>query len=157
MHMGRVLIVANETLRSEELYEAVLARAAAGHTVRFVVPLRIPMYADLGGMSMYGFVSLEAADADAIERDGCARLDEVLARLDRDGVRATGRVHCVDPMAAVDRELERHLVDEIIVSTKARAISRWLGVDLPRRIARRFSAVKVTTIENRARVHAVTG
>jgi len=48
-------------------------------------------------------------------------------------------------------------VDEIIVSTKARAISRWLGVDLPRRIARRFSAVKVTTIENRVRVNAATG
>ena len=155
MHMGRVLIVANETLRSEELYAAVLARAAAGHTVRFVVPLRIPRYADLGGLSMYGFVSLEAADA--VERDGCARLDEVLARLDRDGVRATGRVRCVDPMAAIDRELERHLVDEIIVSTKARAISRWLGVDLPRRVERRFAAVKVTTIENRVRVNAVAG
>ncbi len=150
--MGRVLVVANETLRSEELYETVLARATAGHTVRFVVPLRIPMYADLGGLSMYGFVSLEAADADAIERDGCARLDEVLARLERDGVRATGHVHCVDPMAAVDRELERHVVDEIIVSTKARAISRWLGVDLPHRIARRFPSVGVTTIENRAGV-----
>ncbi|CAB4816860.1 unannotated protein [freshwater metagenome] len=157
MHMGRVLIVANETLRSEELYDAVLARAAAGHTLRFVVPLRIPRYADLGGLSMYGFVSLEAADADAVERDGCARLDEVLARLDRDGVRATGRVRCVDPMAAIDRELERHLVDEIIVSTKARAISRWLGVDLPRRVERRFAAVKVTTIENRVRVNAVAG
>ena len=150
--MGRVLVVANETLRSEELYDVVVARASAGHTVRFAVPLRIPVYADVGGLGMYGFVSLEAGDADAIEQDGCARLDEVLHRLERDGVRASGRVYCVDPMVAVERELDRHLVDEIVVSTKARSISRWLGVDVPHRIARRFPGVRVTTLENRSSV-----
>ncbi len=155
--MGRILVVANETLRSAELHEAVVARAGAGHTVRFAVPLRIPVYADLGGLSMYGFVALEAGDAEAIEQDGADRLDSVLRALEAEGVRATGRVYCVDPLAAVERELERHLVDEIIVSTKARAISRWLGVDLPHRLARRYPGVRVTTLENRARVATGTG
>lgn len=152
--MARVLVVANETLHAPELRDLVVARAAAGHTIRFVVPLRIPMYADLGGLSMYGFVALEAGDAEAIENDGIERLDAVLAELEAAGVRATGRVHCVDPIAAVERELDRHVFDEIIVSTKARAISRWLGVDLPRRIARRFHGVQVTTLENRLPAHA---
>jgi hypothetical protein len=149
--MGRILVVANETLRSDLLHAAVIARSNAGNTVRYVVPLRIPMYADLGGLSMYGFVALDAADAEAIERDGCERLDAALARLELDGARASGRVHCVDPMAAVERELDRHPADEIIVSTNARSISRWLGVDLPRRISRRYPAVRVTTLENAAK------
>ena len=154
--MGRILVVANETLCSDELHDVVVARAAAGSTIRFAVPLRIPVYADLGGLSMYGFVALEAGDAEAIEQDGCRRLDDMLARLETSGVRAAGRVYCADPMAAVEREIDRHLVSEIIVSTKARAISRWLGVDLPHRLARRFPGITVTTLENRARMAAGT-
>ena len=65
--MGRILVVANETLQAEAVDEVVRAQLAAGHRVHFVVPLRIPVYADLGGLSMYGFVSLESGDAAAIE------------------------------------------------------------------------------------------
>jgi hypothetical protein len=68
-----------------------------------------------------------------------------------DGLHATGRIHSVDPLNAVERELARRPAEEIVLSTKARALSRWLGVDLPRRLARRFPDVHVTTLENRVR------
>lgn len=149
--MGRILVVANETLRAPQLEEVLLAQATAGHALHVVVPLRIPVYADLGGLGVYGFVALEPGDARSIEADGQARLDALLAHLAELGVAATGRVHAVEPVAAVARELHRAPADEILLSTKARAISRWLGVDLPRRLARRFPDLRFTTVENRAR------
>ena len=99
--MGRILVVANETLHAEALGEVLRARAAAGDRLRVVVPLRIPVYADLGGLGMYGFASLEAGDAAAIEADARLRLEELLDELEAAGVSATGRVHAVDPMNAV--------------------------------------------------------
>ena len=35
--------------------------------------------------------------------------------------------------------------------------ARWLGMDLPRRLARRFPDLAVTTVENRARELAAAG
>lgn len=146
--MGRILVVANETLHAEALGEVLRARAAAGDRLRVVVPLRIPVYADLGGLGMYGFAALEAGDAAAIEADARVRLEQLLDELEAAGVSVTGRVHAVDPLNAIERELARRPADEILLSTKARALSRWLGVDLPSRLARRFPGVKVTTLEN---------
>lgn len=152
--MGRVLVVANETLCADELQQAARSRGEAGAAIRFVVPLRIPMYADLGGLSMYGCVALEPGDADAIERDAWSRLDDAVRRLHGDGVRASGRVTCTDALSAVERELAEAPADEIIVSLKARAISRWLGLDLATRLARRFPEVRIRTVENRQPVAA---
>lgn len=149
--MGRILVVANETLHAPQLEEVLLAQAGAGHRLHVVVPLRIPVYADLGGLGAHGLVALEPADARTIETDGRERLEALLARLASLGVTATGRMHATDPVAAVARELRQAPADEILLSTKARALSRWLGVDLPRRLARRFPDLGVTTLENRAR------
>jgi hypothetical protein len=147
--MSRVLVVANETLCADELQRVARTRGEAGASIRFVVPLRIPMYADLGGLSMYGCVALEPGDADAIERDAWSRLDDAVRLLHGDGVQASGRVTCTDALSAVERELAESPADEIIVSLKARAISRWLGIDLATRLARRFPDVRVITVENR--------
>ncbi len=146
--MGRVVIVANETLSADAVQRVAFERADAGHAVRFVVPLRIPMYADLGGLSMYGCVALEPSDAEAIECDAWARLDTAVRRLHAGGVAASGRVTCTDALTAVDRELAEAPVVEVIVSLKARSITRWLGLDLATRIARRHPSVTVSTVEN---------
>jgi hypothetical protein len=148
--MGRVLVLANETLCAEAVQRVARDRGERGFAVRFVVPLRIPMYADLGGLSMYGCVALEPGDADAIERDAWARLDEAVRLVHAEGIPASGRVTCTDALTAVERELADAPAAEIVVSIRARALSRWLGLDLATRLARRFPDLKVTTVENRA-------
>ena len=35
------------------------------------------------------------------------------------------------------------------MSIRTRALSRWLGLDLATRLARRFPELRVTTVENR--------
>lgn len=149
--MARVLVVANETLYAPRLEEVLLGYAEAGLELHFVVPLRIPVYADLGGLGVYGVVALEPGDAAAIEADARHRLSIALERLAHQGVHATGRIHAADPVAAVERELATAPAEEILLSTKARALSRWLGMDLPRRLSRRFPTHRITTVENRAR------
>jgi hypothetical protein len=148
--MGRVLIVANETLCAEAVQRVARDRGERGLAVRFVVPLRIPMYADLGGLSMYGCVALEPGDADIIERDAWSRLDDAITMVQAEGVRASGRVTCTDALTAVERELAEAPADEVVVSIRARALSRWLGLDLATRLARRFPELQVSTVENAA-------
>jgi hypothetical protein len=49
-----------------------------------------------------------------------------------------------DPMDAIEEALMRSRYDEIILSTLPRSVSRWLHVDLPRRVA--HLGVPVTTV-----------
>jgi hypothetical protein len=49
-------------------------------------------------------------------------------------VDATGEVGEKDPIAAVRDALREHPADEIILSTLAPGISRWLGQDVPARL-----------------------
>jgi hypothetical protein len=63
-----------------------------------------------------------------------ARLDAAIARLHDLGVEASGEVGEKDPIAAVRDALREHPSDEIILSTLAPGISRWLGQDVPARL-----------------------
>ncbi len=54
------------------------------------------------------------------------------------GITATGEVGDADPFKAVADAMTGHLYDEIVVSTLPSAVSRWLRMDLPARIRRRF-------------------
>ena len=63
-----------------------------------------------------------------------ARLDEMLERLREMGAEADGEVGDRDPVMAVRDALRRHEVDEVIVSTLPRGLSRWLGEDVPARL-----------------------
>lgn len=151
--MGRVLVVANKTLSSAGLIDTLVARGEAGDSLRIVVPLRIPSYADLGGMSMYGFVALDAADASAIERDGRERLESAIDELADRGLSVTGRVYGADAFSAIEREFENGAADEVLLSSKARPISRWLRLDLQRRLMRRYPGLIVSYLES-SEVHA---
>jgi hypothetical protein len=54
-----------------------------------------------------------------------------------------------DPMDAIEETLRDGDFDEIIVSTLPRSVSRWLHIDLPRRVA--HLGLPVTTVIARGR------
>ncbi|HEY7702708.1 MAG TPA: hypothetical protein VIB02_10380, partial [Candidatus Limnocylindrales bacterium] len=62
------------------------------------------------------------------------RLDDMLERLREMGADADGEVGDRDPVMAVRDALRRREVDEVIVSTLPRGLSRWLGEDVPSRL-----------------------
>lgn len=60
----------------------------------------------------------------------------------------SGEVVLGDPVVAAQRALAHGDYDEVVVSTLAPGVSRWLRLDLPSRLARSCS-VPVTTIIHR--------
>ena len=120
--MRSYLIVANQTLESQSLTDAIKARLADGPVrTHVVVPL-----SPVGGRLTW----------DEVESRSVAqtRLDEVLGRLREMGAEADGEVGDRDPVLAVRDALRSHEVDEVIVSTLPKGMSRWLGEDVPSRL-----------------------
>jgi hypothetical protein len=120
--MRSYLIVANQTLTSESLRDAIAARLAEGPVrTHVVVPL-----SPVGGRLTW--------DEQASRTVARERLDEVLGRLREMGAEADGEVGDRDPVMAVRDALRHREVDEVIVSTLPKGLSRWLGEDVPSRL-----------------------
>jgi hypothetical protein len=131
--MPTYLIVANQTLDSPTLGDAVSERASAGDaTFRVVVPATPVPHALTW--------SEEEARAAAQER-----LDGLLVRLRAMGVEASGEIGSSDPVAAARDVIRGRPVDEIILSTLPPGISRWLGLDVPNQLKNAVS-VPVTVV-----------
>jgi flavin-binding protein dodecin len=151
----RVLIVANRTAAGAELMEAVHERIAAGRTeFHVLVPVLVP---GVGGAPVWGDAyaghvgaldSEAETDVDFAWAAAEQRLDEQLHLLRVAGALATGELRPVDPFKATLAVLERSSFDEIIVSTLPAAVSRWLRLDLPSRLAR-HTGVPIVHIEQR--------
>ena len=107
-----VLVVANVTATADELMSALGERTAKG-PCRFV--LVVPAPAAEG----------EARLAAALEKMGAAGLEHV-----------SGHVGDRDPVVAAMEAFDPMKFDEIVVSTLPSGSSRWLGLDLPRRLAK---------------------
>lgn len=113
----RVLVVANETLAAPHLAERLHARAAEGPaSFHLVVP----------------------ASPEGGETQARWRLEHALERFRAAGLQIDGEVGPADPLEAVAQTLEERRADEIILSTLRPGLSRWLGMDLERRIERRW-------------------
>lgn len=126
MHL---LVVANRTADSDELLAALRERAHRGPiTVTVLVPQDTH-----GG---YG-----------------PRLRAALDRLRDAGIEAEGMLGDTDPISAVAETWDPRRYDEIIVCTLPVGVSRWLGIDLPHRVARMTDAVvhHVEATERRVR------
>ncbi len=132
------LIVANQTLGGTELTDAIADRVAAG-PARFHVVVPATPSRDLFSNVMNALEGAPPAEDEAkIVDDAQARLDATLATIRATGARADGELGDPDPLAAIDHVLETHHFDEIIVSTLPHAVSHWLRVDLPTKVAHRF-------------------
>ncbi|MGO9752041.1 MAG: hypothetical protein ACLP8S_09155 [Solirubrobacteraceae bacterium] len=122
----KILVVANQTVGSEELRRELRDRSEQGPTaVTLLLPHR---------------PTALAAD----------RLRLALAELRDDGLEVDGRLANPDPFLAVDEAWDPSLYDEILVSTLPTARSRWLKADLPQRIERHTGAL-VSIVSGRAR------
>jgi GABA permease len=120
--MRSYLVVANQTLTSQSLADAIEARLTDGPVrTHVVVPLT-----KVGGRLTWD----EAASRTAAQE----RLDEVLQRLRSLGAEADGEIGDPDPVMAVRDAIRSREIDEIIVSTLPRGASRWLGEDVPSRL-----------------------
>jgi hypothetical protein len=127
--MRSYLIVANQTLTSQSLTDAIKARLADGPVRTHVVVPLSPVDRKL------------TWDETESRRVAQERLDEVIGRLREMGAEADGEVGDRDPVMAVRDALRGREVDEVIVSTLPKGMSRWLGEDVPSRLR---DAVPVT-------------
>jgi flavin-binding protein dodecin len=149
----RCLVVANRTVGSPALAAAIRDRLAAGPVeLHVVVPARIPPLASTAMMSepLTGYAAVAGDEVAALheeaEREADQRLRRELDRFRDLGATASGEVALGDPVDAVAGVLARGAFDEIIVSTLPGAVSRWMRIDLPRRLQRRFG-LPVTHVE----------
>jgi hypothetical protein len=116
MYRTKLLVVANQTVDSDELYAALHERAERG-------PISVTL--------------LVPQDA----HEGLAhRVKHALDRLHADGVEAEAMLGDVDPACAVIECWDPRRWDEVIVSTLPTGTSRWLRIDLPHRIQRAIDA-----------------
>jgi hypothetical protein len=139
---ANVLVVANRTAGSTELLEALRERAGGGPAhFHLVVP------ATPHGVSW-------AADMSAGEETAEHDLEGALKRLRDLGLDADGEVGDPDPIAAVHDSAHFGDYDEVIVSTLPKHISRWLKLDLPRRVAHATGLPVKHVVAHRASVPA---
>ncbi len=132
--MRRILIVANRTLGGEHLRRKV-AECMAEQRCWFYVLVPATPNTD------HPLVWTEGQARAQAQR----RLNEVLHRLDLLGAHAEGEVCGQRALEGIGDVLRARHFDEIVISTLPINISRWLGKDLPRRVARQF-ALPVTHI-----------
>jgi hypothetical protein len=129
-----VLVVANVTAGSDELLEALCARADLGPS-RFTLLVPAPRGDRAGARGV---------------------LDAALERMHDAGLSAGGLTGDADPIAAVHEAWDPREYDEIVVSTLPTDASRWLALDLPHRIER-MTGVRVTHVVSGTRVHVAGG
>jgi hypothetical protein len=133
---AHVLVVAHKTAANPELLDAIAARAARGPCwFHLLVPNPVradwhPTHAEHRARITEG----ERVLARALP------LIEAAAHRPTDG--SVSSRH--DPMDAIEEALRSDEFDEIILSTLPRSVSRWLHVDLPRRVA--HLGLPVTTV-----------
>lgn len=121
--MGRILVVANETIAGESLLEAVKQRAEQGDA-QFVIC--VPRTRPQHGSIIYD---------DFVHQAAQVRVDLARTYLrDAMGIQAVGEVGDPDPYTAAMDAIREFHPDEIIVSTKPATVSGWLRRDLVERI-----------------------
>ena len=123
--MRRYLVVANQTLMSEELRAAVRERLGSP-------PCRFHLVVPATPPHDHHFWTEGAALG--VARD---RLEEALAWMHAEGAISTGSIGDPDPVLAAIEALPRDEFDEIVVSTLPPRLSRWIRQDIPHRLARR--------------------
>jgi hypothetical protein len=123
-----LLVVANRTVDSPELLDALARRAEHG-----------PVSATL-------LVPTAWSDRAAATE----RLEQAVVELRERGVQAEGVLGDADPMIAVQEAWDPARFDEVVVSTLAAGSSRWMRIDLPSRVAK-LTDCNATHVEVRPR------
>jgi hypothetical protein len=147
--MRRYLIVANQTLGGEQLTAKIDECVKAG-PCRFYLVAPVTQTEASDRWASGGFDGGVLPGAYRIARALAeARLRQELTRLHEAGVEADGEVVEPVPVDAIRKLASREQIDEIIVSTLPRRLSRWMTMDLPHRV-RRATKLPVTHITGSA-------
>lgn len=109
-----VLVVANQTADSPELMEALRERAARGDTEFTLLLPQLP------GRS----------------EEARSRLEAIVASWREAGLEVRGELGDSDPVVAVKEAWDPSRFDEVVISTLATGVSKWLQIDLPHRVER---------------------
>jgi len=125
----KLLVIANRTIESEAIRDAIVDRAAAG-------PVQVTLVAPASS----GAGSVRSRRAVTAQR-----LEGAVQGLREAGVPVEGVVGDSDPMLAVQDEWDPCRFDEVIVATLPTGVSRWMAADLPHRVER-FTGARVTHI-----------
>jgi hypothetical protein len=116
-----VLVVANRTAGSDELRQALCERAELGPCeFKLLVPA----------------TPAAAGDPHSGRQAAKEQMHEAVDRLQTAGLEIEGRVGDPDPIVAVHEVWNPAEFDEVIVSTLPTGASRWLALDLPRRVGK---------------------
>ena len=124
--MLRYLVVANQTLVTNELIELVLDRLRSEDAQFHIVVPATPL-------PRKGTWTAGKAQAVATER-----LEHALKHIAEMGADTTGQVGDGNPMAAIADCLLNRRFDRIILSTLPPGRSEWLRQDLPSRVRRTY-------------------
>jgi hypothetical protein len=120
--VGKVLVVANETLGGQALTDALTSRAGKGEQLVLVVPATRPRHGDIVYL-------------DAVHDAAQVRLDLATSFMAEQGVRIEGEVGDADPFNAAMDAVREHQPSEIVVSTHPETRSGWLRRGLVERLA----------------------
>jgi GABA permease len=111
----RVLVVANETVKGEELLSTISTLALSQQTrFRVVCP------------ALNSRLKTYTSDEDPAREAAQERLDVTLARLASVGIEASGEVGDGDPLVALDDAVRTFGPNEIVISTHPPGRSNWL-------------------------------
>lgn len=124
--MRRFLVVANQTLGGDALLRRVREAVSWGpSSFHLLVPATHVRHQ----------LTWTEGEAQAVARH---RLEEGIARFEAEGFNVSGEVGDANPMLAIADALRAGEFDEVILSTLPVGVSRWVRMDLPTRVHRRF-------------------
>ena len=151
MHL---LLVANKTLDSREVSGYVRERMAKDDNCQFTLLVPATPHGGQPGFRLANEIANAGSGvrvSDATEgvddwEHARGRLEYGLSILRTLGATADGEVGDANPAKAITEILKRKTFDEVVLSTLPKGISRWLGLDIPHQIQRRFH-IPVTVIK----------
>jgi hypothetical protein len=122
---AHVLVVAHRTAATTGLRDAVSHRAAAG-------PARFTLLVPRTAHGLHRIMDPEDQDDTEARAILAAALPLLSAAA---GSPVDGQIGDPAPLTAIEDAINRETYDEIILSTLATHLSRWLRLDLPRKVA----------------------
>jgi hypothetical protein len=141
----RVLVVANKTAATPALLDAVRERAARG-------PCTFTLLVPNPAHGLHSVVDPE----DQSESEAQQTIELALPLLEQAaGGPVESMIGVPFPLDAVQDAVNLHGFDEIIISTLPTRVSKWLHLDLPRKVA--ALGLPVTTVTARSREGAQAG
>jgi hypothetical protein len=145
---ARVLVVAHKTAATPALLKAIRERAARG-PARFHLLVPNPHHPDLRHPSEVTHPNV--TEGEQVLALALPLIEEACGGCPTDGTVSPRH----DPMDAIEETLHEEDFDEIILSTLPHAVSRWLHLDLPHRVAHLGLPLTTVIAQGRAREQAV--